>query len=130
MYRYRVHLLDLPDEILLLILKRLESIDALYFLYGINTRRLHMLTQERIFTSILNFVSVSQSNDQITPISDSVLNRFCNKILPEIHTHVRSITAESGMIDRILGVGRYPNLTELKIYNFNEGIALRYFNRK
>ena len=64
-----VHLFDLPDEILFLIVKKLENMDVLYSLLGINNLQLNGLVQDKVFTSILNFVSMS-STDDICSISD------------------------------------------------------------
>ncbi|CAF4055545.1 unnamed protein product, partial [Rotaria magnacalcarata] len=57
MNQSNVHLLNLPNEILLIILKKLNSIDVLYSLLGINSDRLNILAQEKVFTNTLNFVS-------------------------------------------------------------------------
>ncbi|CAM4798896.1 unnamed protein product [Rotaria magnacalcarata] len=122
-----VHLLDLPNEILFLILKKLDNIDVLYSLFGINNQRLDIIAQEQIFSNILNFVSISQSTDEICSISDSMLNRFRIDVLPRIQQNVKSLSVESASIECILGAGIYPNLTELKIFNFNREIVPRYF---
>jgi len=126
MNQHSVHLLDLPNELLFIILRKLENVDVLYSLMNINNQRLDSIAQDQIFTNVLNFVSILQSTDEIS-ISGSILNRFCVNILPTIHENVKSLTAESVSMECILGAGNYPNLTELKIFNFNKAIALRYF---
>ncbi len=130
MNQHNVHFLDLPNEILFFILKKLENIDVLHSLLGINNQRLYIIAQEQIFNNILNFVSISQSTSEISSISDSILGRFCNSILPKIHKNVKSLILESGSMECILRAGNYPNLTELKLYNFNEAIFSRYFMGK
>jgi hypothetical protein len=115
---------------LFLILKKLENIDVLYSLLGINNQRLDIIAQEQIFSNILNFVSMSQSTDEISSISDSILNQFCISILPRIHRNVKSLILESGSMECILGASHYPNLTELKLFNFNKAIVSRYFMGK
>ncbi|CAF3263848.1 unnamed protein product [Rotaria sp. Silwood2] len=124
MNQHNVHLLDLPNEILFLILKKLDNIDVLYSLWDINNQRLHIIAQEQIFTNILNFVSISQSTDEI---SSTILNRFCISILPRIHKNVKSLIVDSNSMECILRAGNYPNLTELKLFNFNKAIVSRYF---
>ncbi len=47
---HKAHLLDLPNEILFFILKKLENVDVLYSLLGINNQRLDIITQEPIFS--------------------------------------------------------------------------------
>ncbi|CAF4057254.1 unnamed protein product [Rotaria sp. Silwood1] len=124
------HLLDLPNEILFLILRKLENIDVLYSLMNINNQRLHDIVQDQVFTNILNFVLVLQSTDEISSISGSILDRFCVDILPRIHENVKSLTVDSVSMERILGAGNYPNLTEFKLYNFNKSIVSHYFTGK
>ena len=41
-----------------------------------------------------------------------------------------SLTVESKSMERILIAGDYSNLTQLKIYNFDEEVILRCFKRK
>jgi hypothetical protein len=124
------HLLHLPNEILFLILKKLDNINVLHSLLGINNQRLEIIAQEQIFTNILNFVSISQSTDEISSISSSILNRFCISILPKIHQNVKSLILESGSMECILRAGNYPNLTQLKLFNLNKAIVSRYFMGK
>jgi hypothetical protein len=103
-----VHLFDLPNEILFLILKKLDNTDVLYSLLGINNLRLNGLVQDKAFSSILNFVS----------ISDRTLDRFRLDILPIF---------DSISMERILLAGNYPNLRKIKLSNFNQEIFSRYF---
>ena len=121
MNRSNVHLLDLPTEILFIILKKLNNIDVLYSLLDINNGRLDILAQDKIFTNILNFVDI----DNI-----SLIDRFCIDILPRIHHNVKYIILELVFMERILLATVYPNLTELKLFNFEQQIALKYFTGK
>jgi len=117
MNQHNIYLLDLPNEILFLILKKLDN------------KRLEIIAQEQIFTNILNFVSISQSTNEIS-ISGSMLDQFCISILPRIHKNVKSLILESVSMECILRASNYPNLTELKIFNFNKAICSRYFMGK
>jgi hypothetical protein len=121
MNRSNVHLLDLPDEILLMILKKLNNVDVLYSLFDINDGRLNILAQENTFSSILKFVSI----DNI-----SIIDRFCSDILPRIHHNVKCFIFDPVFMERILLATDYPNLTELKIFHFQQEIALNYFTSK
>ncbi|CAM4789020.1 unnamed protein product [Rotaria magnacalcarata] len=121
-----VHLLDLPNEILFRILKKLDNMDVLYSLLGINNQRLDNIAQEKTFTTILNFVSMS-SNDDVCSISGQILNRFYCDILPRIHYNVKCLILESNSMEHILLAGNYPNLTSFKLFNFNKEILSRYF---
>jgi hypothetical protein len=85
MNRFNVNLLDLPDEILLMILRKLNNIDVLYSLLDIDNGRLDILAQEKIFTNILNFVDI----DNI-----SLIDRFCIYILPRIRHNLKYFILE------------------------------------
>jgi hypothetical protein len=130
MNEHHAHLCDLPNEILLLILKKLDNVHVLYSLLGINNKRLHTLARQESFSNILDFLPILQSTDDISSIFGSILDRFCISILPIIHQNVKSLTLESGSMECILRAGTYPNLTKLKFFNFNKSIISRYFMGK
>ncbi|CAF1007740.1 unnamed protein product [Adineta ricciae] len=128
MSQRNVHLLDLPNEILFIILKKLPNIDVLYSLFGINNQRLNLIAQEDVFIRNLHFVRTSQSTDEVHSMPDAILNRFCHLILPKIHENIKSLTIESVSMENILNSGIYPNLTKLTILNFNEQVISYYLN--
>ena len=128
MNRSNAHLLDLPNEILLIILNKLDSMDVLYSLSGINNERLDILAQDKMFTNTLNFVWSLTNDSYSVPVS--ILDRFCFDILPIIHQNVKYLILESSYIERILLAADYPYLSELKLYNFNEDIGSTYFKGK
>ncbi|CAM4843830.1 unnamed protein product [Rotaria magnacalcarata] len=121
MNQSNVHLLDLPNEVLLIILRKLNNIDVLYSLLDINNRRLDILAQDKIFTDVLNFVDIDNM---------SLIDRFCIDILPRIHDNIKSIILEPVLMEPILLATVYPNLTELKLFNFKQQIVSKYFTGK
>ncbi len=123
MNQSHVHLLDLPNEMLFNILKKLDNVDVLYSLFGINNKRLDSIIREEIFCNSLNFTSSVHE----TTIIDSILGRFCNSILPRIQYNVKCLIVEPASMERILLATPYPNLTELKIFNFQQDTSLHYF---
>jgi len=118
-----IHIFDLPNEILLNIMKKLDNMDVLYSLFGINNKRLDILVEDRVFTNILNFTRTSS-------ITDVKLDRFCTSILPRIHRSIKKMILETTSMNRILLVGDYPNLTSLELFNFGQEIVCRYFTGK
>ena len=124
-----VQLLDLPNEILFLILRKLDHMDVLYSLSNSSDQRLDMIVQDHTFTNNLNFTSMS-SNGDVCSISDRMLDRFCLDILPRIHQRVRSLVLESSSMERTLFAANYLNLTQLKLFNFNQEIFTHYFTGK
>jgi hypothetical protein len=125
MNRTSTSLLDLPNEILFVILNNLNNMDVLYSLIGIGIERIDLLTQDQIFTNTLNFVSTDTGG--MCSINDSILDRFYIYILPKIHYNVKCLVLDSMSMERILLSGDYPNLTHLKIFKFNQDIVPHYF---
>jgi hypothetical protein len=121
-----IHFLDLPNEILITILRKLNNIDVLHSLLGITNYRLHTLAKSNVFTNALNFVTTSSADDCCS-ISEAMLNRFCIDILPQIGHNVKCFILEPLSMERILLATHYPNLTKLKLFNFRQDILLRYF---
>lgn len=129
MSRSNVRFLDLPNEILFIILKKLDNMDVLYSLLDIDNQRLNTVVQKKTFTQTLNFVLTTLADD-ILSIADPILDRFCINILPKIDHKVKSLILESGSMERIFLAASYPNLTELKLFNFDDKIVSRYFTGK
>ncbi|CAF1175989.1 unnamed protein product [Adineta steineri] len=123
MNRSNVHFLDLPDEILLIILAKLNNIDVHYSLLNVHNRRLSVLCKEKIFNNILDFTSIK--NDSLNNCRK--FNQICNEILPRLCHNVKYFIVELNSMERILLAANYPNLTQLKIVNFKQDIALQYF---
>jgi hypothetical protein len=123
MNRLNVSLLDLPNEILFYILKKLNNTDVLYSLFDINNERLDAMVREETFSTTLNFASTDHNTTNI----DSILDRFCDGILPQIHYNVKCLIVTSASIERILLAAHYPCLTALKLLDFQCNRALRYF---
>ncbi|CAF4214909.1 unnamed protein product, partial [Rotaria sordida] len=126
MSRSNVNLLDLPDEILLVILKKLNNIDVLYSFIDINNEHLNSLAYEKIFSDTLNFVSI----DNVSAIDQEKLDRFCKDILPKIHENVKCFILQPISMECILHAADYRNLTELKLFNFTQEVVLNYFTNQ
>ncbi|CAF4308925.1 unnamed protein product, partial [Rotaria sordida] len=94
---------------------------------GIINEEFDILLQDNIFTNTLNLISRSSTDDDICSIDNRILDRFCIDILPKIHHNVKYLILEPTSMERILLVSNYPNLTSLKLFNFEEHIALNYF---
>ncbi|CAF5134877.1 unnamed protein product, partial [Rotaria magnacalcarata] len=117
---------DLPDEILMIILKKLSNIQVLYSLICVN-KRLHAIVHDPIFTNcltLMNYVSV----DSIDPLSDRILDQFCLQILPAIHQNIKWLNLESSSMKRILLATNYPNLYGLGLYDIEIETALSFFS--
>ncbi|CAF3514006.1 unnamed protein product [Rotaria socialis] len=120
-----IHLLDLRNEILLIILRKLDNANVLYSLSDIDNERFAILAQEKMFTKFLNFVLALA--DDIYLIPTSILDRFCSCILPRVHHNVKCLSLDLTSMERILRVAEYPYLSQLKLFNFNQDICSSYF---
>ncbi|UJR13260.1 hypothetical protein I4U23_000281 [Adineta vaga] len=106
---------DLPDEILLIILKKLNNIQVLYSLVRVN-KRFNRLVHDSYFTSNLSLLR-RFTDYSIVSLPDSILDRFCLQILKEIHQNIRWLNLESLSMKHILLAANYPNLFGLGLYN-------------
>lgn len=119
-----IRLLDLPNEILLIILKKLDSINVLYSFIDIGVERLELLAQDKIFTNTINLTSTDSGH--ICSVNNSILDRFCIDILPQIQCSIRYLIVEATAMERLALTDDYPNLTKLKIFQFNKVVS-HYF---
>ncbi|CAF3014515.1 unnamed protein product [Rotaria sp. Silwood2] len=120
-----VQLNDLPDEILLIIFKKLNNVEVLSSLFNVN-KRLNKIVHDSIFTSDLTLLKYLSHNSTYS-LPDPLLDRFCSEILPEIHHKIKLLTLESLSMKRILLSTNYPNLDGLGIYNIKKKTALSLF---
>jgi hypothetical protein len=125
MNQSNLHLLDLPTEILFMIMKKLDNMDVLYSLLDVKNQQLDIIAQDNTFTNTLNFIFTT-STDEIFSPNDTIIDRFCINILPRIHHNVKCLVIDSLFVERIFRVADYPNLTQLKLFNFNINSA-HYF---
>lgn len=121
MNRSNLNLVDLPDEMLIYILNKLENVDVLYSFYGINNNRLERLVRSEKFSSKLKFTANVVDETK-------VFDQFCDFLLREIHFNVESLTVQLEYLERIFAVSHYPKLSQLEILNFRGDQFLRYLS--
>jgi hypothetical protein len=122
----RVELFDLPDEILLMIFKKLENVEILYSLMDINMQ-LNQIVSTPIFTSQITLMK------QTSPLElpDIVVDRFCLQILPKIHDKIKWLKLETFSMERILlAANKYSNLRQLDIFMMNPKTDMHLFTGK
>ncbi|CAF1492795.1 unnamed protein product [Rotaria sordida] len=119
-----IKLNDLPDEILILILKKLCNVEVLYTLIDVN-KRLNAIAHDSTFANHLTLLC--KQDDLISPLPDPMLDRFCSQILLSIHYKVKSLKLESTSMERILLTTNYPNLYELGLYGIDVEKAMSLF---
>ncbi|CAF4541005.1 unnamed protein product [Rotaria socialis] len=109
-----IQLGDLPDEILMMILKNMCQVDVLYSLIDVN-QRLNTIVHDPIFTNHLALLK-HLSDGSICSLTDSMLDQFCSQILPKINHKIKCLHLESSSMERILLATNYPSLDELSLY--------------
>lgn len=121
-------LTSVPDEILLLILNKLTNIEVLYSLIGVNIR-LDKLSSDAMFTEHLTLMKRS-TNDIISSLDSSMLDRFCSEILPRINRQIKWLNLESLSMKCILLAADYPNLYGLSLFNIDYETVVRLCDGK
>ncbi|CAF3824985.1 unnamed protein product, partial [Rotaria magnacalcarata] len=131
-----VQLSHLPDEILMIIFKKLHNTSLLYSLIGVN-KRLNKIARDSIFTNrltLLRFLSAPLIDFYglprylVHPLPDPIIDRFCLQILPEIHNQIEWLNIEPVSIGHILLATNYPNLSGLGLYNIQIETAVHLFS--
>ncbi len=116
---------DLPDEILLIIFKKIDNIEVLYSFIGVN-KRFNKLVHDSIFTNCLTMTRCS-SNGSFDRLDNQILDRFCLQILPEIHDKIKWLDVEFSSMEDVLLCTNYPNLSGLGLHNIEKDTALSIF---
>ncbi|CAF1153859.1 unnamed protein product [Adineta steineri] len=119
---------DLPDEILMIICQKLNNFDVLYCLKGVN-QRIDRIVHDSTFTTRLNFVKWSKCGFISLLHCDTILDRYCLQILPDIHDKIKCLSLEASSMKHILCATDYPNLSSLALYNIDEE-SIRYLSTK
>jgi hypothetical protein len=115
-----INIVDLSDEILLTILNKLNNVDVLYSLLGVN-KKLDKLAKDITFMRSLDFVEIL--SDEKT---HSMFDRFFIDILPRIQHNIECLTLEPSWIERILYLGHFPKLYKLTLANIKLAILSSY----
>ncbi|UJR38038.1 hypothetical protein I4U23_030720 [Adineta vaga] len=90
---FNITLNDLLDEIVLIILGKLNNFDIHYSLQGVN-QRLNRIIRKSIFIKQLSFI------DRLS--DETILHRFCSQILPTIHDKIQHMAIKSTSMKRVL----------------------------
>ncbi len=97
------NLLDLPNEILFIIFKKLNMVDVLHSFVDIN-QRFNQLIFDPFYIRNLNMTSMTMKSfyDRTYSIDDQVLDRICKNILPRIYHQVNELIVEQYSMERVL----------------------------
>jgi hypothetical protein len=108
------------------ILNKLNNMDVLYSLIGVN-RKLDKLARDITFTRSIDLVRIlSNKNDHSR--TKSILNRFCSSIIPRIQHNIESLTLDPLSMHRVFRIGNYPKLCRLTLVNIGLATTSHIFN--
>jgi hypothetical protein len=124
MAQQAVELLDLPDEMLLMILKNLRNIHIMYSLEGVN-KRLDAMAFTVANSRVINLAKQYFNGDSCSTY-DIRLNRICSQILPRICHNIKEFCLDTSIMERVLLAYKYPSLSSLVIMDFCPETALNY----
>lgn len=115
-----MNLLDLPDEVLLLILKKLNVVETLHQQCGVHSR-LDRILFDGIYVSELDWTR-KRWDESISSMDDLIIDRICENILPRINEQIVKLTLEPNSIEHVLHAVHYPKLSSLSLRNFSKNI--------
>jgi hypothetical protein len=121
------NILDLPNEILLIIFKKLNTVDVLYSLVNV-TQRFDQLILNPLYIHSLDMTSMKMKSyyDRIYSIDNQLLDKICKNILPRIHYQVNELIVEQHSMEHVIHTINYPQLYSLSLVDFQEEILLNY----
>jgi hypothetical protein len=115
-------MLNLPDELLLMILNKLNTI-SLICLFNI-----HPHLNELILMELCQLNLFMTSTNGINPIEDNIIVKFFMEILPQIHQRIQYVNIQSTLLEKIFLIHDYPNLKGMEFFNVTEQIAVYLFS--
>ncbi|CAF1292980.1 unnamed protein product [Adineta steineri] len=120
------NIFDLPNELLFIIIKKLNIGDVIYSLVDVNERFVHLLF-DPFYIQNLNITLMTMKSfcHRTFSIHEQVLSNICENILPNIHDQVKQLAIEQHSIERILTYN-YSQLYSLSLVNFKEEILFQY----
>jgi hypothetical protein len=119
-----INILDLPDEMLLIILSKLDMVDVFYSIVDLN-KRFNQLVLDPLYIHHLD-LTVKTSLDHNSPVDNQVLDQIRTKVLPRIHDKVNKITVTSPSMEFIFNTVDYPQLHSLSLVDFQQETLLQY----
>ena len=126
-----LNLLDLPNEMLLFIMKQLNMVDVLYSLVDV-TQRLDQLVLNSSSTRTVDMTCLETGffPDRVYSINDHVLGRICQDVLPRISDQVHELILDQHSIKRVLHASDYRQLVSLSLIDVDETFFFDFFESK
>ncbi|CAF1594248.1 unnamed protein product, partial [Adineta steineri] len=117
---------NLPNEILFIIIKKLNIADVIHSLVDVNERFVQLLFDPFYIQNLnITLMTIKSFYYRTFSIHEQVLSNICENILPNIHDQVKKLTIEEHSIERILTYNN-AQLYSLSLVNFEEEILYQY----
>jgi hypothetical protein len=117
---------DLPNEILFIIINKLNIGDIVYSLLDLD-ERFAQFVYDPIYIQNLDITDMTMNSyyKRSFSVHEQVLSRICENLLPKIRNQIKKLVIEQQSIERILTFN-YSQLYSLSFVNFNEDRLLQY----
>ena len=126
-----MNLLDLPNEILSIIIEYLSTIDVFYSFVGV-TERLDQLVLHPFSTRSVNMTCLRMEllPERIYSLDRRALATLCHDVLPRIRHHITEIFVDAFAIYAVLHAIEYPELCSLSFIDIGDPYVLDFLRRK
>ncbi|CAM4844723.1 unnamed protein product [Rotaria magnacalcarata] len=124
-----VGIMDLPNEMIIKIWNNLNNIDVLYSFLGVN-KRFDKLARSPVYIRSIQLTEKNSKTNRFYPLPDSIIDRYCSDILPQIHQCIECLILEPFSMERILLLCVYPRLRKLNFTKIGEDFVFRHFTEK
>jgi hypothetical protein len=120
------NIFDLPNEILFMIINKLNIGDVFYSLVDVDERFVHLVLDPLYIENVdITVMAMNSFYDRTFSVHEQVLSRICENILPKIADQVKKLAIEQHSIERTLNFN-YSQLYSLSLVNFKAEILLQY----
>ncbi|CAF4313097.1 unnamed protein product [Adineta steineri] len=94
---------NLPNEILFIIINKLNIIDVMHSLVDVNERFVQLVFDPLYIQKLdITFMTMKSFYQRTFSIHEQVRSNICENILPKIHDQVKKLTIEEHSIECIL----------------------------
>ena len=120
------NIFDLPNEILFMIINKLNIGDVFYSLVDVDERFFQLVLDPLYIEHVdITVRTMNSYYNRTFSVHEQVLSRLCEDILPKIADQVKKLAIEQDSIERTLTVN-YSQLYSLSLVNFKEEILFQY----
>ncbi|CAF4018567.1 unnamed protein product [Rotaria sordida] len=91
-------------------------------------QRFDRIVHDTVFIRDLCLLEYCPIDDSTFPLSDTIIDRFCSKILPQIGHKIKTLFLSRTSIERVLHATNYSNLNHLGLCDIEYKVAKSLFD--